>query len=128
MGVDADELVGYGIVVDGNIFNYSDFENGDNIFSWSTDENSYGLNYNYDKADEKGVKVKIEPYGGDWTYIGIDFLERDVDKTIENLKQVKEKWNNLITELLSVIPEEEKELRNKITKEEPQIIEMAYYS
>ena len=126
MGVDANELVGYGIFVTGRLFHYEDVEDGDKPFTWNSEEKE--LNYNYDITDEKDYMIVTEPYGGDWTFIGINFLSRDVDKTIENLKQVKEKWNNLITELLSVIPEEEKELREKITKEEPQIVEEAYYS
>lgn len=126
MGVDARDLVGYGIFVAGNLFHYEDVEDGDKPFIWDSEEKE--LNYNYDITDEKGYMIVIEPYGGDWTFIGIDFLSRDVDKTIENLKQVKEKWSNLMAELLSAIPEEEKELREKIIKEEPQIIEEAYFS
>ena len=124
MGVDASALVGYGIFINGSLFHYEDAEDGDKPFIWDSEEKE--LNYNYEVADEKGYMIVIEPYGSNWTFIGIDFLSRDVDKTIENLKQVKEKWNNLIAELLSVIPE--KELREKITKEEPQIIEEAYFS
>ena len=124
MGVDADELVGYGIVVDGSLFEYEDCSDDNNPFCWKEGL----LNYDYDKADEKGYHIRIEPYGRDWTYLGIDFLDRDVDKTIENLKSVKEKWSNLLSDLLKAIPEEEKELREKILKEEPQIIEMAFYS
>ena len=124
MGVDADELVGYGIVLEGSLFEYEDCSNENNPFCWK--EGS--LNYDYSKAKEKGYHIVIEPYSGSWTYLGIDFLDKDVDKTIENLKYVKVQWNNLITDLLKVIPEEEKELREKISKEKPQIIEMAFYS
>ena len=128
MSVDADSFVGYGIIVNGSLFNYEDVENGDKIFSWSSSEDDYGLNYNYDKADEKGIQIIIEPYSGCWTYIGAPFLNKDIDKTIENLKTVKEKFEEAFKELMDTIPETEVSLRETLNKEIPQIIEEAYYS
>jgi len=128
MSVDADSFVGYGIIVNGSLFNYEDVENGDKIFSWSSNEDDYGLNYNYGKADEKGIQIIIEPYSGDWTYIGVPFLNKDIDKTIENLKTVKEKFEEAFKELMDTIPESEVSLRETLNKEIPQIIEEAYYS
>lgn len=128
MGVDANSFVGYGIVVSGSLFNYEDAENGDKIFSWSSNEDDYGLNYNYDKADEKGIQIITEPYSGHWTYIGVPFLNKDIDKTIENLKTVKERFDKMYKELMDTIPESEVSLRETLNKEKPEIIEMAYYS
>ena len=128
MSVDADSFVGYGIVVSGSLFNYEDVENGDKIFSWSSNEDDYGLNYNYDKADEKGVCIITEPYSGRWTYIGIPFLDKDVNKTIENLKTVKARFKEVLKELLDTIPETEVALIEHICKNKPRIVHNAYYS
>ena len=82
----------------------------------------------YDKADEKGIQIIIEPYNGNWTYIGVPFLNKDIDKTIENLKTVKEKFEEAFKELMDTIPESEVSLRETLNKEIPQIIEESYYS
>lgn len=128
MSVDANSFVGYGIIVSDSLFNYEDAENGDKIFSWSSNEDDYGLSYNYEVADKKDLRIITEPYCGTWTYIGISFLDKDVDKTIENLKTVKEKFEIAFKELMDTIPESEVSLREKLNKEIPQIIEESYYS
>ena len=128
MSVDANSFVGYGILVDGSLFHYEDYENGDKMFSWSTDEDSYGLNYNYEMTDKIDGYIRVEPYDSDWTFIGIKFLSKDVDKTIGNLKTVKERFDKMYKELMDTIPETEVSLRETLNKEKPEIIEMAYYS
>lgn len=128
MGVDANSFVGYGIIVNDSLFNYEDVENEDKIFSWSFDEDNYGLSYNYSKADEKGIEIIMEPYSGNWTYIGVPFINKDIDKTIENLKTVKEKFEIAFKELMDTIPESEVSLRETLNKKIPQIIEKSYYS
>ena len=120
-------FVGYGILVKGKLFEYEDYENGDRMFSWSSDED-YGLSYNYEITDNTDVLIKMEPYASDWTFVGIKFLDKDIDKTIENLKITKEKFDEMYKELLETIPETEISLREKLQKAIPQIIEMSYYS
>lgn len=128
MGVNIRSFVGYGILVDGSLFCYEDYENGDKIFSWSSNEDDYGLNFNYEKADEKGVCIITESYSGCWTYVGIPFLNEDVNKTIENLKTVKERFDIIYKELMETIPETEVSLKETLNKKTPQIVEMAYYN
>lgn len=124
MSVDVDYFVGYGTIIRGSIFKYEDVENGDKIFSWDGE----GLNFNYEKADEKGVCIITEPYDSDWTYIGIPFLDKDVNKTIENLKTVKARFKEVLKELLDTIPETEVALIEQICKNKPRITSDAYYS
>lgn len=124
MSVDANFFVGYGTIIGGSIFKYEDVENGDKIFSWDGE----GLNFNYEKADEKGVCIITEPYNSEWTYIGIPFLNKDVNKTIENLKTVKARFKEVLKELLDTIPETEVALIEHICKNKPRITSHAYYS
>ena len=63
---------------------------------------------------EDASKIPFDNLKWEFINTGANSLK---NKTIENLKRVKEKWNEVYEELMSVIPEGVTELREKITKE-----------
>lgn len=125
MGVDCASFVAYG-----------DFLNDIEILEECPDDNIklFFLNedgelcYDSDVADSRDFTIILEPYSNDWFFIGVSFLGETPEDTIENLKNVNNRWEELIKELKEVIPEEETYLFEKINKLKPEIINYSYYS
>lgn len=85
------------------------------------------LCYDYEVAYNNRYIVRIEPYTTDWVFIGVPFLEKTPEETIEALKTVKDKWEKLIKELKEVTDDNEF-LKEKISKLKPFIVNEAYFS
>ena len=128
MGVDANHYVIYGIEWKGPTLVEKWDEDTSLPFIYYNnvqDENSdyFGdsiLEYNVKWLDRNNIRIITEPYGSDWTVIGIDFLDSDIDTTISNLSKVKEEWNKLIDAIRN------SGYTDKI--EEPSIMSEAYFS
>lgn len=128
MGVDVNSFVAYGAFIDNvipRLYEAGCTENGSSLFKWDEEENE--MQYNFDMQGEYDLIVINEPYSGDWLFMGIEFVEKDVDKTIENLKSVKVKWNAVIHQLISALPEGEKEKKELLLNLNPSIVEMSYF-
>lgn len=126
VSVDANCIVAYGCFLN-NVEIREDYSDDENNKVFFIDKEGV-LCYNYDIADEKGFYIRVEPYSCAWTFIGIPFLKNTPEDTIEALKIVKEKWNELIKELKEAIPNGETYLPDIINKLEPKIVEEPYYS
>lgn len=118
MGVDADCVCIYGIYwEDSSIYESFSDTLGDKLFGLD-DENS--LCYNYDALEKLNAVVVNEPYSGDWTLIGIEFISPDCDELIANLQQAKKDWEVLKSAILEVCPE--------VTLPDPEVIHFGYFS
>ena len=126
MSVDANCIVAYGCFLK-NIEIREDYPDNENNKVFFIDKEGV-LCYDYDIADEKGFYIRMEPYNCAWTFIGVPFLKKTPEGTIEALKTVKEKWNELIKDLKEVIPEGESYLPDMINKLEPEIVKKPFYS
>ena len=117
MGVDCSSIVAYGDFLENVEFIEDESKDGKLFFR----DELGRLCYDWEVADKSGVTIEIEPYGNDWVFIGIRFLEKTPEETIEALKTVKEKWAKVIESLKEVSPE----LADLL---EPAIVEDAYFS
>lgn len=118
MGVDCSSIVAYGDFLEDVEFIEDESKDGKLFFRDELDR----ICFDYDKADELGLKIVQEPYNLSWVFIGVPFLEKTPEETIEALKTVREKWNLVIDNLKEVLSEE------IINKLEPAIVEEAYFS
>ena len=124
MGVDCSSIVAYGDFLEGINFEEGYSKNNELFFI----NESGTLCYDYAVVDKNGYMIKIEPYSCAWVFIGVPFLEKTPEETIEALKTVKGKWNTLIKALKEAIPEEETFLLEKINKLKPAIVSESYFS
>ena len=117
MGVDCSSIVAYGDFLENVELIEDESKDGKLFFKDELDR----LCYDWEAAEKLNVKVITEPYSGNWVFIGIQFLEKTPEETIEALKTVKEKWAKVMEELKEVSPE----LADLL---EPAIVEDAYFS
>lgn len=124
MGVDASSITAYGIFWE-NCGLKETYDKSDKLFLYEDME----LSYNYKVMEDKGFIIRVEPYDCDWTFIGVEFLADTPEETIENLKHVKEKWEELYNDLLRAIPEERVQLKERVKKlNSPSIVSEAFFS
>lgn len=126
MGVDANSYVIYGIEWNGPtlVERWDDDTSLPFIYHVENEDSDYSddyiLEYNVKWIDRNNIRIITEPYGSNWTVIGIDFLDSDIETTISNLSKVKEEWNKLIDAIRN------SGYTDKI--EEPSIMSEAYFS
>ena len=119
MGLDVSSFVAYGDFLE-VVLILDDESKDDKLFF--TDELGR-LCYDYEVADERGITIINEPYDLDWLFIGVPFLGKTPEETIENLKTVKDKWEELIKELKEASLNCEESIKKKINELEPAIVE-----
>lgn len=124
MGVDVSSFVAYGDFLE-NISLIEDESKDNKIFF--IDELGR-LCFDYGTADMGGFSIIQEPYGLEWTFIGVPFLASTPEETIENLKTVKDKWEELIKELKEASLNCSEPIKEKINNLKPTIVEEAYFS
>ena len=124
MGVDVSSFVAYGDFLD-DVSLIEDESKDNKIFF--IDELGR-LCFDYGTADIRGISIIQESYSLEWTFIGIPFLASTPEETIENLKTVKDKWEELIKELKEASLNCEETVKEKINNLKPTIVEEAYFS
>lgn len=123
MGVDCSCIIAYGDFLEGVQILEDESKDGRLFFIDELDR----LCYDYVVADNSGYVVKIEPYTTDWVFIGVSFLEKTPEETIEALKTVKDKWERIIKELKEATDDNEF-LKEKVNSLNPSIVGEAYFS
>lgn len=125
MSVDASCIVAYGVFWENCSDIKETYKESDKLFTYKDME----LSYDYKVMEDKGFIVRTEPYCGDWTFLGVEFIADTPEETIENLKHVKEKWEELYKDLLEAIPDDKVELKERVKKlNNPSIVSEAFFS
>ena len=124
MGIDCSSIVAYGDFLEGIEIFEDESKDGRLFFMNELD----GLCYDYKVADNNEYIIKVEPYSMSWIFIGVSFLKKTPEETIEALKVVKEKWEKLIKELKEAVVNKDDFIKERIDNLKPAIVEEAYFS
>ena len=107
MGVDFSGFTIYGAELDEDCWFVTEMDYGEDIdkpYTIKYEQDHYSghskmLVISNELVNKYNLDIIYDHYAGEWQILGINYLNEDPDQTIQNLTGIKEKWNNLLSEL-----------------------------